>query len=84
MDPSTHTHTHKTVLRPFFQDYRVSRYQKKSSSGLHGASEDNRGRHTNHLPGRHSIQTNQHQPPLSLHFYRPHALPAAQATVSKH
>jgi len=28
----------------------------------------NRGRHTDHPAGRHSIRTNQYPPPLSLHF----------------
>ena len=44
----------------------------------------NRGRHTDHPAGRHSIWTNQCPPPPSPHFYRPDALPAAQPTVSKH
>jgi len=47
--------------------------------------EINRGRHTDHPAGRHSIWTNQCPPPPSLHiFNRPDALPAAQPTVSKH
>ena len=42
----------------------------------------NRGRHTDHLAGRHSIRTNQCPPPPSPHiFYGPDALPAAQPTV---
>ena len=45
----------------------------------------NRGRHTDHTAGRHSIRTNQCLPLPSLHiFYRPDALPAAQPTASKH
>jgi len=45
----------------------------------------NRGRHTDHPAGRHSIRTNQCPPPPSPHiFYRLDALPAAQPTVSKH
>jgi len=45
----------------------------------------NRGRHTDHPAGRHSIWTNQCLPPPSPHiFYRPDALPAAQPTVPKH
>jgi len=45
----------------------------------------NRGRHTNHLAGRHSIRTNQCPPPPSPQFfYRPDAFTAAQPTVSKH
>ena len=44
----------------------------------------NRGRHSNHPAGRHSIQTNQCPPPPSPHvFYRPDALHATQPTVSK-
>jgi len=44
----------------------------------------NRGRHINHLAGRHSIRTNQCAPPPSPISYRLDALPAAQPTVSKH
>jgi len=44
----------------------------------------NRGRHTDHPDGCHSIRTKQCPPPSSPHFYRPDALPAAQPTVSKH
>jgi len=44
----------------------------------------NRGRHTDHPAGHHSIQTKQCPPPPSPIFYRPDALPATQPTVSKH
>jgi len=44
----------------------------------------NRGRHTDHPAGRHSLQTKQCPSPPSPYFYRPDALPAAQPTVSKH
>jgi len=45
----------------------------------------NRGKHTDHPAGRHSIRTNQCPPPPSPHIlYRPDALPVAQPTVSKH
>jgi len=47
--------------------------------------EINRGRHTDHPAGRHSIRTNQCPPPPSpIFFYGPDALPAAQPTASKH
>jgi len=47
--------------------------------------EINRGRHTDHPAGRHSIRTNQCPPPPSpAYFYGQDALPAAQPTVSKH
>ena len=45
----------------------------------------NRGSHTDHPAGRHSIRTNHshlHHPPIF--FYGLYALPAAQPTVSKH
>jgi len=42
----------------------------------------NRGRHTDHPDGCHSIRTKQCPPPPSPIFYRPDALPAAQPTVS--
>ena len=51
---------------------------------VQGDWEINRGRHTNHLAGRHSIRTQQCSPPPSPIFYRPDAFPASQPTVSKH
>jgi len=53
------THTHTTILWPFSRTTWVSRCQKKSSSGLHGAIEDIRGKYTNNPAGRQYIQTNQ-------------------------
>jgi len=53
-----HTHSHN-CLQPFSETTQVSRCQKKSSSGLYGAREDNRGRHTNNPDGCHCIGTNQ-------------------------
>jgi len=64
----THTHT-RPFYGPFSGTTRVSRCQKKSSSGLYSAREDNRGRHTDHPAGRHSIRTNQHSPPSSPPFF---------------
>jgi len=54
---------------PFSGTTLVSRCQKKS--GLYGATEDTRGRHTNNPAGHHSNRTNQRQRPTSLipHFY---------------
>jgi len=50
---NTCTHTHtQTLYSPFPQ----------------GAREDNRGRHTDHPAGRHSIQTNRWPPPSSNGF----------------
>jgi len=63
----------------------VSRCQKKSSSGLYGAREDNRGRHTDNTAGRHCIQTNQQPtcipsltPPL---IFMPDAFPATTLPI---
>jgi len=45
----------------------------------------NRGSHTDHPTGHHSIWTNQCPPPSSPHiFYRLDALPTTQPTASKH
>jgi len=58
-----HTHT-QLFYGPYSRITRVSRCQKKKSSGLHGARADIRGRHTDNPDGRHSIWTNQR--PTSL------------------
>jgi len=65
------THT-QPCYGPFSGTTRVSWHQKKSSE-LYGGREDNRGRHTDHPAGRHSIQTNQRPTsiiprPRSPHF----------------
>ena len=54
-----HTYTHTTVLWPFLPDYPGEPVPEENSSGLHGAREDSRGRHTNNPAGRYSIRTNQ-------------------------
>jgi len=64
----THTHT-QPFYGPFSGTTRMSRCQKTSASGLYGAREDNRGRHTDHLAGRHSIRTNQQPTPNHPHLY---------------
>jgi len=79
-------HTTTTVLfyGPFSGTTQVSWCQKRTS-GLYGAREDNRGRHTDHPARHHSIRTNQCLPaPVPIFFYRPDALPATQRTASKH
>ena len=55
---------------PFSGTARVSRCQKKSSSGLYGAREDNRGRHTDNPAERHSIRTNQRPTSIIPPFLR--------------
>jgi len=59
----TRTHT-QLFYDPFSGITRLSQCQKKSSSALYGAREDNRGRHTDNLARRHSILTNQR--PISI------------------
>jgi len=70
-----------TILRPFFLDHLG---EPVPDEKLMVQGKINRGRHTDHLAGSHSIQTNQCPPPPSPIFYRPDALSAAQPTVSKH
>jgi len=58
-----HHHHITTVLRSFFRDQQdMSRCQKRTS-GLMVQGEINRGRHTDHPAGHHSIRTNQCPPP---------------------
>jgi len=59
--------TTTTILRPFFRTTRVSRCQNRTS-GFMVQGKTNRGRHTDHPAGRHSIRTNQCSPPPSPHF----------------
>ena len=54
---------------PHGQVTRVSQCQKKSSSRLYGAREDNRGTHTDQPDGRHTIQINQRPTSITPHFY---------------
>jgi len=65
------THT-QLFYGHFSRTTRVSRCQKKSSSGLCGAREDNRGRHADNPAGRHSIRTSQWSnsiiPPFLCHM----------------
>jgi len=75
----THTHNRFTTLFPGPPMWAGARRKL-----LHFMVQDNRGRHTDHLTGCHSIRTNQCPPQPSPHFYRPDALPATQPTVSKH
>ena len=62
-------HTPQPFYGPFSQTTRASRCQK-TTSGLYGAKEDYRGRHTDHPARCHSIRTNQCPPPPSLHILR--------------
>jgi len=83
--PHTHTHhTHNrfTALSPGPPGWAGAR---RELLDFMVQGKINRGRHTDHLAGCHSIRTNQCLPPPSPHiFYRPDALPAAQPTASKH
>ena len=76
------THAYTTVLWPPFSGTTRVRWCQKKSSGLYGASEDNRGRDADHPAGRHSIRTNQ-QPTsiISLPIFMPDALPVATLPI---
>jgi len=77
--------TTTTILRPFFRDYPHEPVPEEKLLDFMVQGKINRGRHTNHLAGCHSIRTNQcPAPPSPPFFYRPDALAAAQPTVSKH
>ena len=62
---------HTTPSRPFYGPFsgttRVSRYQKRTLDFM-VQGKINRGIHTDHPAGRHSIRTNQCQPAPSTHF----------------
>ena len=60
-------HTTTTLLRPFFRDYRGELVPEEKLLDFTVQGKINRGRHTDHLAGCHSIRTNQHPPPPS-HF----------------
>ena len=74
----THTHIHFTALFPGPPGWAGAR--RELDFMVQGKI--SRGRHTDHLAGRHCIRTNQRPPPPNPH--RPDALPAAQPTMSKH
>jgi len=83
-DTNTHTHTHNcfTALFPGPPGWAAAR---RELLDFMVQGKINRGRHTDHLAGHHSIWTNKCLPPPSRQFfYRPDALPAAQPTASKH
>jgi len=70
---------------PCFWDYLAEPVPEEKLLDFMAHGEINRGRHTDHPAGRHSIRTNQCRPPPSSPiFHRPDALPAAQPTVSRH
>jgi len=62
---------------------RVSRCEKKSS-GLYGAREDHRGRHSNNTDGRHSILTNQRPTSIIPPIFTTYALRAAILAWDRH
>jgi len=63
-----HHHTPQPFYGPFSGTTRVSRCQKRTSGLYMVQGKFNRGRHTDHPAGRHSIRTNQCPPPPSRHF----------------
>jgi len=63
-----HTHT-TTVLRPIFPGPPACAGARRELLDFMVQGEINRGRHTEHPAGRHSIRTNQCPPPPSPHFF---------------
>jgi len=61
-------HHTTTVLRPFFPGPRGWAGARRELLDFKVQGEINRGRHTNHPAGRHSIRTNQCPPPPSPTF----------------
>jgi len=62
----THTHNHFTALFPGLPGWANAR---RLLLDFMVQGEINRGRHTDHPVGRHSIRTNQCPPPPSPHFF---------------
>jgi len=78
-----HTHTHNRFTALFW-DHPGEPVSEEKLLDIMVQGKINRGRHTDHPDGCHSIRTNQCPPSIPLIFYRPDALHAAQPTVSKH
>jgi len=62
-----------TILRPFSWDHPGWADARRELLDFMVQGKINKGRHTNHPTGRHSIRTNQCPPPPSPIFYRPDA-----------
>jgi len=65
----THTHTHTRVLRPFFRDHPGEPVPEENLWTLWCKGKINRGRHSEHLAGCHSIRIKQYPPPPSRNFF---------------
>jgi len=66
---SRNPHTHTTILRPFFRDHPSEPVPEKKLLDIMVQGKINRGRHTDHPAGRHSILTSQCPPPPSPNFF---------------
>jgi len=63
------THTHTTILRPFLWDHSGEPVPEAKLLDFMVQGKINRGKHTNHPTGRHSIWTRQCPPPSSPMFF---------------
>jgi len=72
--PGPHTHTYNCFMT-FFPGLPRGASARKNLLSFYGAREDNRGRHTDHPDGSHSIWTNQ-RPTSLIPIFTPDALPA--------
>ena len=73
----THSTYYYTELAASFTNFL---YYCSSSSGFYGAEKDNRSRHTDSPPGRHSIRSTGALTPSSP-IFTPNALPAASLQI---
>jgi len=83
---STHTHTHTRLTALFPRSTRVSRYEKGKTNldFTEPRNSEWQWHQLGHMQVCTSLQTDNHASTPPLSFYRPDALPAAQATASKH
>ena len=70
------------LYSPLSRTTRMSRCQKKASSGFYGAREDiTRGRHTDNPYGRHSVRTNQQSTSINPPIFMPVNLPVVTLRI---
>ena len=80
--PQYHHHHTTTVLRPFFRDYPGEPVPVEKLLDFMVQGNINRGRHTDHLAGHHSIRTNQCPPQPCPHFFSQARCPSCRPTNS--
>ena len=74
--------TTTTILRPFFRDYLGEPVPEEKLLDFMVQGKINRGRHTDHPAGRHSIRTNQCPPPPYPYFLLEAGCHSCHPTIS--